>query len=138
MSVDLFMKQLDTKRTGHINETQFVANVQRHYPEDQLRKALNIDIIPPELLDEANMNPSVAGSRFNMKKDPTPMSNSSYMSIELDNQTLEMVASKAIKKDWEKLSIKLGFLEYDIKEAKSKNNGKAYDTVSFCLVCLYM
>lgn len=49
---------------------------------------------------------------------------------ELDNQTLELIAAKAIKKDWEKLSIKLGFLEYDIKNMKSKHNGNAYETVS--------
>jgi hypothetical protein len=42
---------------------------------------------------------------------------------------LEAVASKAIKKDWEKLAIKLGFLEYDIQNLKSKNKGSPYDTV---------
>lgn len=143
MSVDLFMKQLDTKRTGHVNETQFVTNVLRHYPEDQLKKILSIELIPPELLDQVNMNPSVAGSHLNMKKDTmmttknSSFSSSNHMKIELDNQLLEEIASKAIRKDWEKLAIKLGFLEYDIKDIKSKNNGKAYDTVrSGCLFLL--
>lgn len=139
-SVDLFMKQLDTKRTGYVNETQFVTNTLRLYPEEELKRLLNIDLIPSELLNETNMNASVAGSRLNMSRRDVNKTNSIHrsssqpqalqqMSIELDNETLEMVASKAIKKDWEKFSIKLGFLEYDIKEFKSRHNGKAYDTV---------
>lgn len=63
------MKQLDTKRTGHINETQFVTNILRHYPDDQIKNLLDIDIIPPEVLNETNMQASVAGSKLNMRNE---------------------------------------------------------------------
>ncbi len=33
-------------------------------------------------------------------------------------------------KDWERLAIKLGFLEYDIQSYKLKNKGFNYETVS--------
>lgn len=69
MSVDLFMKQFDTKRTGHINETQFVTNALRQHSEEQIKDMLHIDIIPAELLNETNMQPSVAGSHLNMRND---------------------------------------------------------------------
>lgn len=54
----------------------------------------------------------------------------------MDNRTLEMIADKAIKKDWEKLSIKLGFLEYDIQNLKNKHNGNTYETVIYCFFIL--
>lgn len=114
-----------------------MTNVLRLYPEEEIKRLLHVDLIPPELLNETNMNASVAGSRLNMSRRDVGnraggggggMRN--QVSVELDDETLEMVAAKAIKKDWEKLSIKLGFLEYDIREFKSRHNGKAYDTVN--------
>lgn len=63
------MKQLDTKRTGHINETQFATNILRNYPEEHIKSLLDIEIIPSELLNDSNMQPSVAGSRLNMRND---------------------------------------------------------------------
>lgn len=118
------MKQLDTKKTGRINETQFVTNVLRLYPEEQVKKMLDINIIPQDVLNETNMQPSMAGSQLNMRND-----NKINLTSELDDRLLESVASKAIKKDWEKLAIKLGFLEYDIQSLKNKHKGNAYDTV---------
>lgn len=52
------------------------------------------------------------------------------MQVELEDQMLETVASKAVKKDWEKLPLKLGFLESDIQNVKSQQNGDPHNTVS--------
>lgn len=69
MTVDILMAQLDSKNTGYINEAQFVKNIKRIYSENQLRQFLRVDLIPNEVLDEANMQPSLAGSRINMRND---------------------------------------------------------------------
>lgn len=69
MTVDILMAQLDSKNTGYINEAQFVKNIKRMYSENQLRQFLRVDLIPNEVLDEANMQPSLAGSRINMRND---------------------------------------------------------------------
>ena len=69
MTVDILMAQLDSKNTGYINEAQFVKNIKRIYSENQLRQCLRVDLIPNEVLDEANMQPSLAGSRINMRND---------------------------------------------------------------------
>jgi hypothetical protein len=52
------------------------------------------------------------------------------LEIELTNDMLDAVARKAVKKNWEKLALKLGFLDSDINSLKAKNKGNAYDTVS--------
>ena len=69
MTVDILMAQLDSKNTGYINEAQFAKNIKRIYSENQLRQFLRVDLIPNEVLDEANMQPSLAGSRINMRND---------------------------------------------------------------------
>jgi hypothetical protein len=61
------MKQLDTKKTGRINEVQFVTNILRNYSDEDIKRMLDFEIIPPDVLNETNMQPSVAGSRINMR-----------------------------------------------------------------------
>lgn len=63
------MRQLDTKNTGRINETQFISNIVRNYSDVELSKILKYDLIPNEVLDEANMQPSLAGSQMNMRNE---------------------------------------------------------------------
>lgn len=63
------MKQLDTKKTGSINETQFVTNIIRNYSDNQISEMLKFDLIPNEVLDDANMQPSLSGSQMNMRND---------------------------------------------------------------------
>ena len=50
--------------------------------------------------------------------------------FDLTDDILEKIAKKAINRDWEKLAIKLGFLEYDIQSYKAKHRGYNYETVS--------
>jgi hypothetical protein len=66
---DIFMSQLDKNNTGFINENQFVANVKREFRPTELKELLNFDLIPVEVLDEVNMQPSLAGSRINLRND---------------------------------------------------------------------
>ena len=66
---DIFMSQLDKNNTGFINENQFVANIKREFRPTELKELLNFDLIPVEVLDEVNMQPSLAGSRINLRND---------------------------------------------------------------------
>ena len=63
------MSQLDRNNTGRINENQFVNSIKREFKVSELRDLLNFDLIPAEVLDEVNMQPSLAGSRVNLRSD---------------------------------------------------------------------
>lgn len=63
------MDQLDEKLTGYVSEMQFVQAVKRLYPAFQLSSILKFELIPPEALNEANMQTSVHnGSMMNMRR----------------------------------------------------------------------
>ena len=58
---------MDEKKTGRINENQFVYNVKRIASPSQLKDLLSFDLIPTYLLDEINMQPSVNGSMSSLR-----------------------------------------------------------------------
>ena len=64
---ELVMIQMDDKKTGRINENQFVYNAKRIASPTQLKDLLSFDLIPPKLLDEVNMQPSVNGSMSSLR-----------------------------------------------------------------------
>ena len=64
---ELVMIQMDDKKTGRINENQFVYNVKRIVSPSQLKDLLKFDLIPTFLLDEVNMQQSVNGSMASLK-----------------------------------------------------------------------
>lgn len=129
------MAQLDPENSGFVTEAQFVENVKLNYSDYELNELLTYDLIPRDLLESAHMQQSLPGSnlnlgsRANLKSDNLTSSLNQPLNIELTDDLLEKVARKAINKDWEKLAIKLGFLEYDIQSYKSKNRGYNYETV---------
>jgi hypothetical protein len=145
------MKQLDPDATGNIQEHQFVTNVLKNYDEFELNEILTVDMIPKEVLEnsEVPMNDpreEHRGATDNKRRAAVSFKesyngpsrtghNSRFESSEeyLDNRTLESVAKKAVNKDWEKLAIKLGFLEYDIQAFKLKNKGYNLETVCILL-----
>jgi hypothetical protein len=53
---------LDINNTGRVSENQFLNSIRRNYSINELNRFLKFDIIPNEVLDEANMQPSVYGS----------------------------------------------------------------------------
>lgn len=132
------MAQLDPENTGFVTESQFVENVRLNYSDYELNELLTYDLIPSDLLESAHMQQSLPGSNINVgsnskanvKSDNQPNNLNQPLTIELTDDLLEKIAKKAINKDWEKLAIKLGFLEYDIQSYKAKNKGYNYDTVS--------
>lgn len=145
---DLLMSQLDPDRTGKILEMQFVTNTLKNYDEYELSEILIIDLIPNEALEQLNIEPKLSSdkntSNNNQNRNITsntnrpdygPISHRGRRGAEpngeeyLDNQLLESIAKKAVNKDWEKLSIKLGFLEYDIQSYKLKNKGYNLDAM---------
>jgi hypothetical protein len=63
------MSQLDRNNTGKVTENQFVNSIKKEFKVSELRDLLNFDLIPVEVLDEVNMQPSLAGSRVNLRND---------------------------------------------------------------------
>lgn len=103
---------------GQVNQQQFVMGVQRLIPPDELEELLHFDIIPSHILEEANRLPSLPGSATNIRAP-----NNNYGSNDLvgDDQ-LRQLANQASRKNWSKLAINLGFLEYDIESYRAQNN----------------
>ena len=51
---------------------------------------------------------------------------------ELTDSLLDQVATRIVSKDWEKLIVNLGFLEYDIKGMKRKHGSNQFEAVGLC------
>lgn len=102
---------------GLIDRQQFITGVQRQIPPDELEELLRFDIIPAQLLDEANMLPSLQSSSTNLRN-PNDYGINELVS---DDQ-LRQIANQASRKNWQKLALTLGFLEYDVEAYKTKNN----------------
>ena len=133
-TAEFLMAQIDPESTGFVTESQFVENVKVNYSDYELNELLTYDLIPTDLLESAHMQQTLPGSNINV--DPNAIVTSpnnnfpgNQLTIELTDDLLEKIARKAINKDWEKLAIKLGFLEYDVQSYKAKNRGYNYDTV---------
>ena len=69
MTTELLMSHLDLNNTGRITENQFVGAIRRKYSDKSLNDMLRFDLIPLEVLDEANMQPSLSGSMVNLNND---------------------------------------------------------------------
>ncbi len=67
LTTQLLVSQLDINNTGRINENQFLNSIRRNYSINELNRFLKFDIIPNEVLDEANMQPSVHGSVMSVR-----------------------------------------------------------------------
>lgn len=133
-TAEFLMAQIDPESTGFVTESQFVENVKVNYSDYELNELLTYDLIPTDLLESAHMQQTLPGSNINVDPNATVTSpNNNFpgnqLTIELTDDLLEKIARKAINKDWEKLAIKLGFLEYDVQSYKAKNRGYNYDTV---------
>lgn len=85
---------------------------------------LSFTIIPSHLLDEANMLPSLQASAANLR------STNDYVVHDLigDDQ-LRQIAGQAANKNWPRLALTLGFLEYDIEAYRARNNRDPAATV---------
>jgi hypothetical protein len=98
--------------------------VQRCITPGELEELLNFDIIPTHLLDEANTLPSLQSSSTNLRN-PNSFSGSDLVS----DEQLRQIAYQASRKNWTKLALTLGFLEYDIEAYKLRNNNDPAATV---------
>jgi hypothetical protein len=101
--------------------------VQQSIKPNELEELLSFDIIPSNLLDEANMLPSLQSSSTNLR------STNEFGALDLvtDDQ-LRQIANQVTRKNWTKFALTLGFLEYDIDAYKLKNNNDSAATV-----CVY-
>lgn len=101
-----------------MNQQQFVAGVQRLMPPGELEELLHFDIIPSHILEEVNQLPSLPGSAMNVRT-----ARDNYGSNDLINDDqLRQIASQASRKNWTKLGLALGFLEYDIEAFRAQTN----------------
>jgi hypothetical protein len=98
--------------------------VQRCITPGELEELLNFDIIPTQLLDEANMLPSLQSSATNLRS-----TNGFNTSDLVTDEQLRQIAQQVARKNWTKLALTLGFLEYDIEAYKLKNNNDPAATV---------
>lgn len=57
------------------------------------------------------------------------MDNNTSIRDRITDEQLDLVTSKVIKKNWEQLMFKLGYLEYDIESTKTQNRGNTYNVV---------
>ncbi|CAF0910614.1 unnamed protein product [Rotaria sordida] len=119
-----FMQQLGAKEQSKLNMQQFVDAVQRSIPPNELEDILKFNIIPTHLLDEANALPSLPASSTNIRNI------NDYGNYDLVNdEQLRQIASQVSYKNWSKLALALGFLEYDIEAYKIKNNNDSSATM---------
>lgn len=110
---------------GKLNQQQFIAGVKQYISPAELDEILTFSIIPTNLLDEANMLPSLQSSSTNVRAAPVILPNQDFIS---DDQ-LRQIAQQSARKQWSRLALTLGFLEYDIEAYRVKNNGDSVGTV---------
>ena len=110
---------------GQLNQQQFVAAVQRYFSPEELEEMLSFTIIPSHLLDEANMLPSLQASATNIRS-----TNDFAVNDLIGDDQLRKIAGQAVNKNWTKLALVLGFLEYDIEAYRARNHGDPAATVS--------
>ncbi|CAF3407127.1 unnamed protein product [Rotaria sp. Silwood1] len=119
-----FMQQLGVNERSKLNMQQFVDAVQRSIPSNELEEILKFDIIPTHLLDEASALPSLPGSSTNIHNINV------YGNYDVVNdEQLRQIANQVSRKNWPKLALALGFLEYDIEAYKIKNNNDSSATM---------
>jgi hypothetical protein len=99
--------------------------VQRLIPPAELEEILHFDIIPSHILEEANRLPSLQASSTNLRN----LNDYGHKSPISDDQ-LRQLAVQASRKNWPRLAITLGFLEYDIESYKVQNNNDTIATVN--------
>jgi hypothetical protein len=105
---------------------QFISGVQRNISAGELEELLSFEIIPSQVLDEANMLSSLQSSSINVRH--------TYDADTHDNisdDQLRQIANQASRKNWSKLALAIGFLEYDIETYKLRNKNDPSATVSF-------
>jgi hypothetical protein len=107
-----------------MNQEQFVTSVQRCISSHELEELLHFEIIPSHLLNEANKLPSLPSSATNIRN-----VNDDRIDSYLSDDQLKQIAKHAANKNWSKLAITLGFLEYDIEAYKIQNNYDSAATV---------
>ena len=102
----------------HLNQEQFIAGVQRCFSPDELEQLLHFEIIPSKIIDEVNNVSSTGASLANVRS-----SSGSAKSHEIiTDQQLRQIANQAAKRNWERLGLALGFLEYDIESYKIRHD----------------
>jgi hypothetical protein len=99
--------------------------IQRLIPPNELEEILRFDIIPPYLLDDANRLPSLQSSSANLRG-----GNDFGIDEPVSDDQLKQIASQASRKNWQKLAITLGFLEYDIESYKIQYNYDSTEIVN--------
>ena len=103
---------------GQVNQQQFVAGVQRLISPGELEELLHFDIIPSHILEESNRLPSLPGSATNIRAPVNGYGNNDLVG----DEQLRQLANRASQKNWSKLAITLGFLEYDIEAYRTRHN----------------
>jgi hypothetical protein len=111
--------------SGQLNQQQFVQGVQRCMSPSELDDLLHFSMIPSSLLDDANMLPSLQSSTMNLRHGHTVDADES-----LSDTQLRHISQQAAKKNWSKLALSLGFLEYDIEAYRVRNKNDSSATVS--------
>lgn len=120
------MYQMDERKTGKISENAFIYNVKRLIPPRQLESYLKFDIIPPEIMESVNMEPSISGSMISMRNAREDID----LSSAITDAQLELIAQKITRKNWERLAQRLGYLDYDIDAFKAQNRGNITNTIN--------
>ncbi|CAF5040047.1 unnamed protein product [Rotaria magnacalcarata] len=119
-----FMQQLGGNDQAKVNMSQFIMGVQRAIPPNELDELLKFDIIPVHLLDEASVLPSLQGSATNIRSIDNFGSND-----QVSDEQLRQIANQVANKDWSRLAVTLGFLEYDIESYKVTNGNDSAATM---------
>ena len=104
---------------------QFIAGVQRCFAPGELEEILKFEIIPGHILEEANAVPSLQSSSSNLRD-----GNGIVASDLVTESHMRQIAHQASRRNWTKLAVTLGFLEYDIEAFIAKNNKDSSAAVS--------
>ncbi|CAF0891848.1 unnamed protein product [Didymodactylos carnosus] len=124
-----FVQTIDNTNQGYITQQQFITGIQRHFPADQLDEVLKFEIIPSHVLDAVNILPSLQGSASNLRDQNAVMSEDYGMSDVVSDDQIHQIAGHAARKNWQKLALCLGFLEYDIESYRVQNNNDPTQTM---------
>ncbi|CAF0780810.1 unnamed protein product [Adineta steineri] len=112
------MRDLGTVETGRLNQQEFVDGVLKFIPREELEDILEFHIIPPDILEEIDKLPGLPLPPISTHDHDT--ADDVGINLVNDDQT-KQIAVQLAKKNWRKLALALGFLEYDIEAYKVQN-----------------
>ncbi|CAD5125787.1 DgyrCDS13999 [Dimorphilus gyrociliatus] len=122
-SAETFMLFLDPENTGYIEQDAFVS-WGKNLPVETLQNIFIYHIIPPEVLDRANLEFERENPHNTNRGGPTPSprapSTRPSLSEQPTDSVLQQVADKASRRDWRLLLNSLNYTDDEVSEYQQR------------------